>query len=55
LVRVSGTRPGCGSKSVELEIAERLAAAARGEKLGARQIDLGTEGPAFRYSCSSAA
>ncbi len=38
-------RPGCGSKSVEPEIAERLEAEARGEKLTARQIEIGEEDP----------
>ncbi len=36
-------RPGCGSKSVEPEIAERMEAEARGEKLTARQIEIGEE------------
>src|ERR1700683_1030781 len=38
-------RPGCGSKSVEPEIAERLEAEARGDKLTARQIEIGAEDP----------
>jgi peroxiredoxin len=38
-------RPGCGSKSVDPEIAERLAAEARGERMGARQIEIGAEDP----------
>jgi hypothetical protein len=38
-------RPGCGSKSVEPEIAERMEAEARGEKLTARQIEIGEEDP----------
>ncbi len=36
-------RPGCGSKSVEPEIAERMEAEARGEKLTARQIEIGEQ------------
>ncbi len=36
-------RPGCGSKAVEPEIAERLEAEARGEKLTARQIEIGDQ------------
>ena len=38
-------RPGCGSKSVEPEIAERMEAEARGEKLTARQIEIGEQDP----------
>ncbi|HVN29749.1 MAG TPA: redoxin domain-containing protein, partial [Candidatus Binataceae bacterium] len=38
-------RPGCGSKSVEPEIAERLEAEARGEHLTARQIEIGDQDP----------
>src|SRR5580704_6116014 len=38
-------RPGCGSKAVEPEIAERLEAAARGDNLTARQIEIGAEDP----------
>jgi thiol-disulfide isomerase/thioredoxin len=38
-------RPGCGSKSVDPDIAERLAAEARGERMGARQIEIGAEDP----------
>jgi hypothetical protein len=38
-------RPGCGSKAVEPEIAERLEAEARGEKLSARQIEIGDQDP----------
>jgi AhpC/TSA family len=38
-------RPGCGSKSVEPEIAERHEAEARGDKLTARQIEIGAEDP----------
>ncbi len=38
-------RPGCGSKSVEPELAERLEAEARGERLSARQIEIGNEDP----------
>src|SRR5260221_692711 len=34
------SRPGCGSKSVEPGVAERLAAAASGSRLRARQIEL---------------
>jgi hypothetical protein len=58
LARLSGTaephidwakypqqRPGCGSKSIEPEIAERMEAEARGEKLTARQIEIGEQDP----------
>jgi hypothetical protein len=38
-------RPGCGSKSVEPEIAERMEAEARGDKLTARQIEIGEQDP----------
>ncbi len=36
-------RPGCGSKSVEPDVAERLEAAARGERLTARRIEIGAQ------------
>ncbi len=36
-------RPGCGSKSVEPGVAERLEAAARGERLAARRIEIGAQ------------
>jgi len=36
-------RPGCGSKSVEPEIAERMEAEARGERMTARQIEVGEQ------------
>lgn len=38
-------RVGCGSRSVEPEIAERFEAEARGEKLTARQIEIGAQDP----------
>src|SRR5579862_572279 len=38
-------RPGCGSKSVEPEIAERLEAEARGDRMTARQIEIGEQDP----------
>ena len=38
-------RPGCGSKSVEPEIAERMEAEARGERMMARQIEIGEQDP----------
>jgi hypothetical protein len=41
-------RPGCGSKSVEPEIAERLEAEKRGEFLTARQIEIGDQ-DAFEF------
>jgi peroxiredoxin len=43
------SRPGCGSKSVEPGIAERLAAEASGSPLRARQIDLGAEEDPFEF------
>ncbi len=42
-------RPGCGSKSVEPGIAERLAAAASGSRLRARQIELGADEDPFEF------
>jgi hypothetical protein len=42
-------RPGCGSKSVEPEIAERLAAEARGERMTARRIELGDQEDVFEF------
>jgi thiol-disulfide isomerase/thioredoxin len=38
-------RPGCGSKSVEPEIAERMEAEARGDRMMARQIEIGEQDP----------
>ncbi len=43
------SRPGCGSKSVEPEIAEKLEAAARGEFLTARRIELGDAEDVFEF------
>jgi hypothetical protein len=42
-------RPGCGSKSVEPEMAERLAAEARGERMTARRIELGDHEDFFEF------
>ncbi|HZO82845.1 MAG TPA: redoxin domain-containing protein [Candidatus Binataceae bacterium] len=42
-------RPGCGSKSVEPAIAERLAAEASGSPLRARQIELGAAEDPFEF------
>src|SRR5487761_2035847 len=42
-------RPGCGSKSVEPGIAERLAAAAEGSPLRARRIEIGEADDAFEF------
>src|SRR5437879_3357641 len=38
-------RPGCGSKSVEPGIAERLEAEARGDRMTARRVEIGAEDP----------
>ena len=44
------SRPGCGSKSVEPGIAERLEAEARGDKMMRRRIELGdAEGFEFMF------
>jgi len=43
------SRPGCGSKSVEPGIAERLEANARGDKLAARRIELGDAEDVFEF------
>ena len=43
------SRPGCGSKSVEPGMAERLAAEASGSSLRARQIELGAEEDPFEF------
>ncbi|MGZ6194097.1 MAG: TlpA family protein disulfide reductase [Candidatus Binataceae bacterium] len=43
------SRPGCGSKSVEPGVAERLAAAASGSRLRARQIELGADEDPFEF------
>jgi hypothetical protein len=43
------SRPGCGSKSVEPGIAERLEANARGDKLTARRIELGDAEDIFEF------
>src|SRR6266849_1022027 len=43
------SRPGCGSKSVEPGIAERLEANARGDKLTARRIELGDAEDVFEF------
>jgi peroxiredoxin len=43
------SRPGCGSKSVEPGIAELLEAAARGDKLTARRIELGDAEDVFEF------
>jgi hypothetical protein len=42
-------RPGCGSKSVEPGIAERLEAEARGERMTARRIELGDGEDPFEF------
>jgi peroxiredoxin len=42
-------RPGCGSKSVEPGIAERLEADARGERMQARRIELGDGEDVFEF------
>ncbi len=42
-------RPGCGSKSVEPGIAERLAAEARGDRMQARRIELGDNEDVFEF------
>ena len=42
-------RPGCGSKSVEPGIAERLQAEARGERMQARRIELGESEDVFEF------
>jgi hypothetical protein len=44
-VKYPQQRPGCGSKSVEPKIAERLEAERRGEYLTARQIEIGDQDP----------
>ena len=43
------SRPGCGSKSVEPGIAERLEANARGDKMTARRIELGDAEDVFEF------
>lgn len=43
------SRPGCGSRSVEPGIAERLEAEARGDKLTARRIELGDSEDVFEF------
>ena len=43
------SRPGCGSKSVEPGVAERLAAEASGSRLRARQIELGADEDPFEF------
>jgi hypothetical protein len=43
------SRPGCGSKSVEPEIAARLAAQASSSRLTARQIELGSADDEFEF------
>src|SRR5260221_7675431 len=43
------SRPGCGSRSVEPGIAERLEAIARGDKLTARRIELGDTEDVFEF------
>src|SRR5579872_1624413 len=43
------SRPGCGSKSVEPGVAERLAAQASGSRLRARQIELGADEDPFEF------
>ena len=43
------SRPGCGSRSVEPGIAERLRANARGDKLTARRIELGDAEDVFEF------
>jgi AhpC/TSA family len=47
--RYPASRPGCGSKSVEPEIAERLGAEARGERMQARRIELGDHEDVFEW------
>ena len=42
-------RPGCGSKSVEPEIAERLEAEARGDRMLARRIEIGEGEDVFEF------
>jgi hypothetical protein len=44
-----GNRPGCGSKSVEPGIAERLAAEAGGDRLRARRIQIGDAQDVFEF------
>ncbi len=43
------SRPGCGSKSVDPEIAERLEAEARGDRMQARRIELGEGEDVFEF------
>ncbi|HEX6032424.1 MAG TPA: TlpA disulfide reductase family protein [Tepidiformaceae bacterium] len=43
------TRPGCGSKSVEPGIAERLAAEAEGSPIRARRIEIGESDDPFEF------
>src|SRR5262249_8134528 len=43
------SRPGCGSKSVEPQIAERLEAERRGEFIAARRIELGDAEDVFEF------
>jgi hypothetical protein len=43
------SRPGCGSKSVEPGMTERLAAEASGSRLRARQIELGADEDPFEF------
>lgn len=43
------SRPGCGSKSIEPGVAERLAAEASGSRLRARQIELGADEDPFEF------
>jgi len=43
------SRPGCGSRSVEPGIAERLAAEAEGSPLRARRIEIGAEDDPFEF------
>src|SRR5262245_28889611 len=43
------SRPGCGSRSVEPAIAERLAAAAAGSPLRARRIEIGASDDPFEF------
>ncbi len=42
-------RPGCGSRSVEPSIAERLAAEAEGSPIRARKIEIGTSDDVFEF------
>ena len=42
-------RPGCGSKSVEPGIAERLAAESSGSPLRARRIEIAAHDDAFEF------